>query len=177
MSSGHIVSIKTRPYLKEYFINKFGGQEPVKATNSNKLFPVIIRYLSPKPKNWKFPVSDTDTLLLELPFNDDINISHFNYLHPRNYRPINAYLYGMFYADFIEFMNEKVIYKRWQIKYAIYNFLDVHRLDCGNLEALSKIFYRYRYQDRKIGDDEIKSISRFKQVSSQIRHQFDNIND
>jgi hypothetical protein len=178
MSSGHIVSIPTRPYLKEYFINYYGGDDPIKATYSNKLFPFLARYLTTKPKNWKHPVNAKDLMLVELPYNEELRAEVYNYIHPRFYRPINSYLYGLFYCQFIEYMNDKVIRKRWQAKYAIYNFFDLHKIDSGNLETLAKIFYRYRHQDcKELDEDDLRALSKFREVTAQIEPQFKNCND
>jgi len=146
MSSGHIVAVNIRPYLKDYLINRF-GKEPIKATMRNKLFPFLVKFLTPIPKRWRPPVKEEGTLLIELPFNDAVNIRHLNYINPRHYVKINTYLYGLFYYHFIEYMNEKVIEKRWQIKYAIVNFIDVNNMnwDCTNYETLKRIYYRYRF--------------------------------
>lgn len=175
MSSGHIVCIETRPYLKDYFVNYYGGDDPVKATYSNKFFPFLMRYLLAKPKTWKPPVAGKNMLLVELPYNDEINIRFINYIHPNSFRPINSYLYGLFYCQFIEYMNEKVVRKRWQVKYAVYNFIDVHQIDSGNLDTLVKIFYRYRHQDfKQTEEDDSKALSSFKETTSRIEHQFPN---
>ena len=173
MSSGHIIAIKTRPYLKDYYINYFGGSEPIKATVTNKLFPFLIHYLTPKPKNWKPPEPAADILLIELPYNDEHNVRYYNYIHPRHNRPIASYLYGLFYAQFIRYMNEKVMQERWQVKYAIYNFLDQHNIDCTNYETLQKIYYRYRYpESEKMGEVHRNYLKTFQEDSEKIRSQF-----
>ncbi len=157
MSSGHIVCIETRPYIKDYFINTHGGSEPIKVTTSNNLFRLLSRHLTQKPKYWKLPVVSKDILMFELPNNDELNVMGYNYIPPSSYSPINSYLYGLFYCQFIEYMNENVIKKRWQVKYAVYNFLDMHYIDSENYDALFKIYYRYRHQDiKKLEDDDSK---------------------
>ena len=51
MPSRHIISIKIRPYLKDYFVNRFGGIEPIKAITTNKLFTFLIQYLTKNKKD------------------------------------------------------------------------------------------------------------------------------
>ncbi len=175
MSSGHIVSIKIRPYLKDYFVNRFGGSEPIKATTTNKLFTFLIQYLTPKPKKWKLPVSADDILLIELPYNDELNIRCHNYIHPRHNTAITSYFYGLFYAQFIEYMNRKCLENQWQVKYAIINFIDKNNISwCRvNYDSLKRIYYRYRFPESDKFKENNKSIlTTFHANSEHIRHQF-----
>jgi len=51
--SGEIIEIKVKPYLKDYFIQRLGGVEPIPATIQNKIMPFPDCFLTHKPKNWK----------------------------------------------------------------------------------------------------------------------------
>lgn len=180
MSSGHIVAIKLRPYLKDFFINRCGETEPVKATITNKLFPYLVQYLTPKPKNWKPPVSAPDILLIELPYNNYINSRTLNYINPRNYTAIKSYFYGLFYARFIDYMNDRVLLKKWQVKYAIMNFIDENNISYNNAnyDSLKRIFYRYRFPESEKKKEKSKNIlTTFRADSDHIRHQFSDLNE
>jgi len=173
MSSGEIVAIKIKTYLKDYFTHKF-GEEPIKATNDNKLFPFLLRYLKPKPKKWKPPVSSSDILLLELPFNRSVNIRHCNYIHSKDFSSISSFFYGIFWSNFIEYMNKKVIDERWQIKYSIIHFMDTNNIqfDKVNYDSLKRIYYRYRFPDGKENIIKIDPEIIFNNQSEKLRKQF-----
>lgn len=180
MSSGHIVCIKIKPYLKDFFINRFEGKEPIRATVTNKLFTFLISYLTPKPKGWKMPVAASDMLLIELPFNNELNIRCHNYINPRHYPVITSYFYGLFYAKFIKYMNEKVIEQQWQVKYAIINFIDENNIkwDWANYDSLKRIYYRYRFPESdKFKDIQKNILTTFQANSDHIRHQFSSHNE
>jgi hypothetical protein len=180
MSSGQIVCIKTRPYLKDFFINRYGPGEPIKATCTNKLFPFLIEFLTQKPKDWKPPVADNFLLLIELPYTDSINVRCRNYIHPNNYPAINSFIYGLFYAQFIQYMNEKVIEQQWQIKYAVINFVDQNNMkwDTSNYDTLKRIFYRYRFPESdKLKENSKNILTTFRENSTRIVHQFSGQNE
>lgn len=153
MASGEIVEIKIDPYLKEYYIHRY-GPEPIKLTASTKMFPLIAEYLTHKPKDWKPPVSRTDNLLFELPFNEVINVRCLNYINPRNYSKIRSFFYGKFYSRFISFMNRKVINEGRTIKHTIIDFIDRNGIswNTANLDTLQKLYFRYR--DPKTSDEQ-----------------------
>jgi len=179
MSSGHIICIKTRPYLKDFFVNRYGQKEPIKATTTNKLFTFLIRYLTPKPRKWKPCIPGRDILLIELPFNDELNIRCHNYIQPRHYPVITSYIYGLFYAQFMEYMNQKVIHDQWQVKYAIINFIDINNISFeGNYDSLKRIYYRYRFPESdKIKENNKNILTTFHAQSAHIRHQFSRHNE
>jgi hypothetical protein len=179
MSSGHIVCIKTRPYLKDFFVNRYGPKEPIKATTTNKLFPYLLQYLTPKPTGWKPPCSENDLLLIELPFNDELNIRCYNFIHPRHYPIINSFFYGLFFAQFIDFMNDKVIKQQWPVKYAIINFMfDNGILDKGEYDSIKRIYYRYRFPEtEKFKESKKNILTTFHADSVHIRHQFSGLNE
>lgn len=150
MSSGEIVEVRIKPYLKNYFINQY-GEEPIKATTSNKLFPFLLQFLTYRPKNWKPPESRADNILFELPYSEYVNVRSMNYISPKHFSEISNFFYGKFWGDFISYMNEKMFRKRWQQKYAIIRFMDDNNMDWNktDMETLKKIYYRYLYQSGK----------------------------
>lgn len=156
MSSGQIVSIKIAPYLKEFFIHKHGS-EPIRASRETKLFMFISRYLTRKPKGWKPPEEEEDSLLIELPHNELIEVRNWNYISPKYFPEIKTYIYGLFYGAFISYMNKRCIHEKpaWSIKYAIINFIDEHNMNWNktNYETLKKIYYRYRSSDCEKQDE------------------------
>ncbi|MFP4449274.1 MAG: hypothetical protein ACLFPH_11115 [Bacteroidales bacterium] len=153
MPSGEIVEVKVKPYLKDYFINLYSenGKEPIVASTANKLFPFLSQYLTYRPKGWKPPVSEQDNLLFELPYSDRFNVKSLNYISPKHFREIRSFLYGMFWGDFVTYMNEKVNHKKWQKKYAIIRFMDDNNMswDKVDMETLKKIYYRYQFNVKK----------------------------
>jgi hypothetical protein len=157
MSSNQIVEVRIKPYLKDYFINQF-GEEPIKATTANKLFPFLANYLTHRPQKWKPPVSRDDNLLFELPFSEKINVRSLCYISPKHFSEIQSFLYGRFWGDFITYMNQKVMKKRWQQKYAIIRFMDDNGMDWNkaDYETLKKIYYRYLYESGKKKKNEKK---------------------
>ncbi len=162
MSSGHIVAIQVKPYLKEFIINRY-GQEPIKATSSTKLFPLFAPFLTHKPVGWKPPEPSENRLLFELPHNKVIDVRSLNYINPRHFPEINSFFYGLFYGQFIRYMNDKVIKLRWQAKYAIINFVDENNISWNkaNYETLKKIYYRYRFPDERNEEKDEKKFPTF----------------
>jgi hypothetical protein len=150
MASGQIVSIKITPYLKEYFIYRHGC-EPIKASRETKFFMFMARYLEHKPVKWKMPDESDDTLLIELPYNEIIDVRNLCYISPKYYPEIKSYVYGLFYGAFISYMNPRVIKEHWSIKYSIVNFIDEHNMSWNktNYETLKKIYDRYRHPEVK----------------------------
>jgi hypothetical protein len=148
MASGQIVAIKIQSYLKEFFIFRH-GPEPIKAVRETKLFMFISPYLSKKPKTWKPPVPSDDTLLIELPYNEVIEVRTYCHIADKYMPEIRTYIYGLFWGTFINYMNQKVIGEKWAIKYAIIQFCDSHNMNWGktNYETLQKIYYRYRFPE------------------------------
>lgn len=148
MSSGIIVSVKTKSYLKDYIINKYGeeGSETVKATSANKLFPLIARHLTRKPAGWKPPVSNSENLLLELPYSDRLDITTLCYIDREHFVEINSFLYGMFYCHFTTDMNDMCLKKKWSYKYSIMHFMDSNGISYSKIEydSLKRIYARYR---------------------------------
>jgi hypothetical protein len=160
MANGQIVSVKIQPYLKEFFIHKHGS-EPILAKRETKFFMFISQYLTIQPKNWRPPQESLDTLLIELPKNNDvIDIRKYNYISPRHYGEIKTYIYGLFFGAFISYMNQKVFHENWAIKYAIINFCDEHNMCWSktNYDTLQKIYYRYRFPGEKIDEKNVKNI-------------------
>ena len=170
MSSGIIVSVKTRPYLKDWIVEKYGaGEEPVKASSSNKLFPLLAQYLSHKPNDWKPPKQTDDSVLFELPYNEVFEVRNMSFIHEKNFPEISSFFYGMFHTSFVRYMNEKCFSenrKRWRFKYAIYRFMDENNIsiDKINYDSLKRIYLRYRKQfsdyDEKIFDERPKKIKK-----------------
>jgi len=151
MSSGIIIAVKTRPYLKDYIVNRYGnGSEPVKASTANKIFPLLSQFLTHKPKEWKLPESSQDTILFELPYNELLNVRTLCYIHEDHFPGITSFFYGMFHTHFVTYMNNKCLDKspRWRFKYAIYNFMDEYEIsiDKVNYDSLKRIYLRYRKQ-------------------------------
>jgi len=132
--SGEIIEVRIRPYLKDYFIVKYGGKEPIPATVQNKILPFLDSFLTHKPKNWKPPKSKEDNLLFHLPFSEFRNIRTLGYISPHNYGLINSYLYALFYSDFISFMTEKTLKDNWQIKYAIIHWMDLNKIPIDKIK-------------------------------------------
>ena len=185
MSSGIIVAVKTKPYLKDYIIFKYGGQEPVKATIPNKLFPMLSRYLTKKPVGWRIPVATEDTILFELPFTDSkfLDIRSHCYINPKHFKDISSFFYGLFYSEYTIYMNKHCIDKErgilWQFKYGIINFMDSNNIcfDKINYDSIKRIYQRYRHQfddyDEKAFDERNK---RKKLPTSQHKkHEFEYI--
>jgi hypothetical protein len=160
MASGQIVAIKIPPYLKEFFIYKHGA-EPIKATRETKFFIFISQYLTRKPKGWKPPVTSDDTMLIELPHNEVLEVRTYCYISEKNMPEVKTYIYGLFFGAFISYMNEKVLNQEWAIKYAIINFCDEHNMSWTktNYETLQKIYYRYRFPEGERTDK--KKIEKF----------------
>jgi hypothetical protein len=150
MPSGIIVAVKTKPYLRDYIVKKYGSTEPVKATISNKLFPMLSRYLSKKPIGWRPPEAGNDTLLFELPYTTDrfLDTRNYCFINPDHFTEINSFLYGMFYCDFTEFVNNKCIKLKWGYRFAIINFMEVNEISFDKIEydSLKRLYYRYRKQ-------------------------------
>jgi hypothetical protein len=179
MSSGHIVAIKLTPYLKDFCIKRYGPGEPIKATTTNKIFTFLKEYLTPKPKKWKPPVPGEDVLLVELPYNDEVNVRCHNYINPRNNAELKSFFYGMFYAAFVTYMNEKVIGEGWQVKYAIINFMDLYDISYkANYDSLKRLYYRYRFPESEKSKENLKkSLTTFQADSDHIRHRFYGVNE
>jgi hypothetical protein len=85
-------------------------------------------------------------LHIRLPFNKVINKSKLGYFSEQSMRKIKDYIYGIFYAQFIDYMYDKVVVGGWNVKYAIVNFIDKFDMQWNptNYETLRKIFDRYR---------------------------------
>lgn len=96
MSSNQTVYIQLRPYLKDYFVKKL-GPEPIKATSKNKLFILLLPYLTKVPKNYNpSNFKDNKFLLLELPFNELVNVRCYNYIDPKIMERYNHTFTGYF---------------------------------------------------------------------------------
>lgn len=154
MASGQIVAIKIPPYLKEYFVFKYGA-EPIKAYRETKIFMFISRYLARKPKKWKPPIASDDTLLIELPYNEVIDIRTLCHIAEKNMPEIKTFIYGLFWGEFIDYMNRKTFKENWTMKYAIINFCNDHNMNWGktNYDTLQKIYYRYRKPENQKIDE------------------------
>ena len=149
MSSDRIVKLKIHPYLKEYYIHRF-GPEPIKAKLKTKLFRLIFNYLVRIPFNWRPPVSSEDTLLIELPYSDYIDVRSMCYIDPCSYGKISTLLYNLFYCDYVRYMDKCVYKGKKDIKTSIEEFIDVNQMswDKTNYETLKKIYQRYRYPEK-----------------------------
>ncbi|MBA7531870.1 hypothetical protein ES705_24094 [subsurface metagenome] len=168
MSSGIIVGIRTRPYMKDYIVSKYGlGSEPVRATTSNKVFPLLSQYLTHKPVNWRPPQAAEDIILFELPYNEVLNVRTRCYIHEDNFPEITSFFYGMFYTHFINYMNSKCLDQKkiWRFKYAIYNFMDENSISIDNInyDSLKRIYLRYRKQFENFNEREFDERSKKKQ--------------
>jgi hypothetical protein len=150
MSSGIIVAVKTKPYLKDYIVFSHGGTEPVKATMANKLYPMLSRYIIRRPIGWKPPEASDDTILFELPYNKIMDARQHCYISPDNFSDISAFFYGLFYTHLIIYMNENCLGEKnkWQFKYGIVKFMDDNNIcfDKINYDSIKRIYQRYRKQ-------------------------------
>jgi hypothetical protein len=148
MASGQIVLVKILPYLKEYFIHRFGS-EPIKATRDTKIFIILAPYLIRIPSKWRPPVSCDDGLLIELPYSHLINIQKYCYIDPRSYARINKKIYNLFCADLVMYVNHNVFEHNCEIQKAINDFIDLNEMnwDKTNFDTLKKIYYRYRFPE------------------------------
>lgn len=149
MSSKITVEINLRPYLKEYIINRY-GQEPVKASNANKIFPLLFPYLTKIPLKYK-PLSGPGVIRFELPYNELIEVRNNKYINPRNFGAIQSYFYGLFTIDFTGYVNENVLNKNLPIKTSIISFCDEYNItyDFANYDSLKRIYLRYRDKARR----------------------------
>jgi hypothetical protein len=143
------VAIILPPYLKQFFIYKY-GREPVKLRESSKLYAIIIRYLGHIPGGWQIPESSDNILRIKLPYNPLINKSNLGYFSKNSTREIKNWLFGIFYGQLITYLHDKVICEKWSLKYAIINFCDKYDMtwNAKTYETLRKIFERYRNPDR-----------------------------
>ncbi len=152
MSSNQTVYIQLRPYLKDYFVKKL-GPEPIKATSKNKLFILLLPYLTKVPKNYNpSNFKDNKFLLLELPFNELVNVRCYNYIDPKNYGEIQSYFYGIFYHDFTRTVNKYHIDQGMNIKNSIILFCEENdvNFDYTNYDSLKRIYLRYRKRLKKV---------------------------
>jgi hypothetical protein len=148
MSSGILVEVKLRPYLQDYVINKYEGDPVVKATAKNKIFPLLFPYLSKIPSDYK-PLKDC--IKFELPWNHMIDVKTYQYIHPKYFGDIQSYFYGIFYVEFVSYMNHAFYEENLQLKTSIINFCLDHEIsfDNANYDSLKRIYSRYRYTDNK----------------------------
>jgi len=148
--------------LAQYLTNKSKGISLIKSDYDHKIklagdnTTEVIRLEEEKEKKikaikYKLPITEEDTMLVELPYNKVINVRSMNYIPECSMPEIKKYIYGLFYGSFISYMNNKVLREHWSIKYAIINFIDEHDMNWNktNYETLKKIFDRYRHPEPK----------------------------
>lgn len=147
MSSGITVRVKMKSYLQDYVIHRYGG-EPIKATSSNKLFPLLFPYLGKTPADYKHSM---EGVAFELPYNELLNIRYNNYIAPKYFSEIQSYFYGIFFHDFVKYMNQMVLSEDMPIKTAIINFCLEREIsfDRVSYDSLKRIYLRYRRKAEK----------------------------
>jgi hypothetical protein len=142
------VVIKLRPYLRDWVVNEYGldNDEPVLATQGNKLFPFLSTYLTKVPSKHKDHLPDREHLRIYLPYNEVIRVRNLLFINKDHYPEIQSFFYGRFYCKFILFMNDRHIKQKLNIKPCINDFCRLNNInfDKVNYDSLKRIYHRYR---------------------------------
>lgn len=148
MSSGITVIVKLKPYLKEWVLKRY-GPEPVRASSSNKIFPMLAGYLSSVPADYKPIHPDSKHIAFELPYNKILDIRNKSYISPKYYGQIQSFFYGQFYFDFVLWMNKCVIDQRFSFKWSIVQYCVENDIsfDHANYDSLKRLYLRYRKRE------------------------------
>ncbi len=144
------VSIEIRPYLVDYFKHYF-GEHPIKVDESSKLLQLFHKYLTHFPPHYKPLKPGPKLITFELPYNKVIDIRKYNYISPVHFPEIQSWLYGMFYNDFILYMNEQCLHSNLPIKSSIITFMESNDIsfDRFQYDSLKRLYYRYRIKTHK----------------------------
>ena len=144
------VTIKLKPYLRQYAEHHYGN--PIVATTKNKLFTLLLPYITKTLPDYKGELKGDDYVKVYLPDTHYLNILQYNYVSPNHFGMIQAYFHGLFHVHFITELN-KTRKQGMQLKTSIINFMLANGLtfDEAKYDSLKRIYLRHR---RKV---EIKS--------------------
>ena len=166
MGSEIIIEIPIKPFLKDYLVHLF-GPEPVFASATSVLFPIIYPMLETAPRDQNvLPASFDSSIRINLPIQNKIfnkNPLSYYYISDSNVRNFQKIIHWWFHQDFFHFMESRLSLKskieqldnevlidiaksNFGIFQSIDEFCELRDLhpDHVDVDALKKAFFRHR---------------------------------
>lgn len=169
MSSGISTTIRIKPYLKEFILNRFlNGQ--YKSSADDTLGKVIKPFLVQTPANLiRIDAnSDDNYFTFELPNYTDKKVRVFNYIQPCDQRYIEDIFETLFREAMFHHVTQNLeLHPRTQKKDWIISWCQMNNITFSKLkyDTLKKAFYRYELDQEEKKKNEKNSTRSFPSVS------------
>jgi hypothetical protein len=145
MSERPSVYITLKPYIKAFYISKYGNG-PLFFKKKDKINHLLSMLLVKRPPDYKEEIPDREnTLEVSIPFFDHININVYNYLSCRSKKTFERRLRQRFWVAFEDDI-EKLILEGFSPGEAIAFFIEKNHLpdDETTESTLRKEIYRVK---------------------------------
>ena len=160
------VKIQMEPLLKAFLLSSYRQDQPIFFPKKDKLNDLLQLLLSKPPKN-HVPKVEADHLEVIIPYFENINITSYHYLSPRNQGIFCRRVKKIFWVTFEDFMDECFRHDMGRCD-AIYLFIEKYNLpvDSQIEDRLRKELYRSKRIFRKYPKRDYRKTKKSEFISS-----------
>ncbi len=151
-----VVYIKVAPYLRQWFLHRYGGKEdrPIVFPRKSPLQKLLHTLIEPRPASWKPDKPIEDGIPIMLPSMESKDPKRWCFIKEKHRRVLARMMKLCFEVDCYSYLKKMHGLGRIpMLKDAIYGYMEMNGIDVVYYDTICKWYQRAREEDETISEE------------------------